>query len=86
MSRLFDCADAPSLLAGMRLARTALGRGDLVVIPTDTVYGIAANAFSPEAVARLRTAKGRGRELPPPVLIANRDMLSAIAEDVPPLV
>ena len=45
-------------------------RGELVVIPTDTVYGIAADAFSHDAVRRLLDAKGRGREMPPPVLVS----------------
>ncbi|HYP74118.1 MAG TPA: threonylcarbamoyl-AMP synthase, partial [Microbacterium sp.] len=45
MSDVFDCRDAEQLLPGMRRARQAIGRGELVVLPTDTVYGIAADAF-----------------------------------------
>ena len=71
MSSLFDCADSSELMTGMRLARAALGRGELVVLPTDTVYGLAADAFQPRAVERLLAAKGRGRTSPPPVLIPN---------------
>lgn len=84
MSPVFDCADEAQLLSGMRQARQAIGRGQLVVIPTDTVYGVAADAFSPTAVARLRKAKGRGRQQPPPVLVAGRAALAALVEQVPP--
>ncbi|MDR0782225.1 MAG: threonylcarbamoyl-AMP synthase [Propionibacteriaceae bacterium] len=52
-------------------ARQLLERGELVVIPTDTVYGIAAIANNPEAVARLQNAKGRSDGFPPPVLVAD---------------
>lgn len=51
-------------------------------MPTDTVYGVAADAFSPEAVQRLLDAKGRGRQSPPPVLIPNTDTLAALAAEV----
>jgi L-threonylcarbamoyladenylate synthase len=64
-------------------AAGAVRRGDLVVIPTDTVYGIAADAFSHEAVRRLLQAKGRGREMPPPVLISAATTLDALAVRVP---
>jgi L-threonylcarbamoyladenylate synthase len=83
MAPEFDCSDASELLTGVRLARVAIGRGELVVIPTDTVYGIAADAFSPAAVQRLLDAKGRGRESPPPVLIPGISTLDALAENVP---
>ncbi|WP_336660780.1 L-threonylcarbamoyladenylate synthase [Leucobacter sp. USHLN153] len=83
MAEVFDCSDSSQLLAGTRTARQAIGRGKLVVIPTDTVYGVAADAFSPEAVQRLLDAKGRGRQSPPPVLIPNTDTLAALAAEVP---
>ncbi|WP_101846297.1 L-threonylcarbamoyladenylate synthase [Zhihengliuella sp. ISTPL4] len=83
MSPIFDCSDEAQLLAGMRNARQAIGRGDLIVIPTDTVYGVAADAFSPPAVQRLLDAKGRGRNQPPPVLVGTKETLAALAEEVP---
>lgn len=83
MSSIFDCGDEAQLLAGMRHARQAISRGDLIVMPTDTVYGVAADAFSPTAVQRLLDAKGRGRDQPPPVLIGSKDTLVALAESVP---
>ena len=67
----------------MRSARRSLGSGQLVVLPTDTVYGVAADAFTPEAVQRLLDAKGRTRQSPPPVLIPNVATLSALAAEVP---
>jgi len=86
MSSLYDCAVDAELLTGMRLARAALARGELVVVPTDTVYGIAADAFDPDAVQRLLDAKGRTRQSPPPVLIKGQDTLAALTSDVPDLV
>ncbi len=83
MASLYDCSVEAELLTGMRLARKAIGRGDLVVIPTDTVYGLAADAFNPEAVAALIAAKGRTRQSPPPVLIPGIPTLDALAEAVP---
>jgi L-threonylcarbamoyladenylate synthase len=83
MATVVDCADPVSLLPGMRDARAAIARGDLVVMPTDTVYGIAADAFQPAAVQALLDAKGRGRDAPPPVLVPNRSTLDALAEEVP---
>jgi tRNA threonylcarbamoyl adenosine modification protein (Sua5/YciO/YrdC/YwlC family) len=83
MQKVFDCSIDTDLLTGMRLAKVALGREELAVIPTDTVYGLAADAFSPKAVEKLLEAKGRTAASPPPVLIANLDTLNALAEFVP---
>ena len=83
MAPLFDCSVGAELLTGMRFARSAIGKGEIVVIPTDTVYGVAADAFQPDAVQRLLDAKGRGRESPPPVLVPGIPTLDALAEDVP---
>jgi L-threonylcarbamoyladenylate synthase len=80
---IYDTSVESELLTGMRLARQAISKGDVVVIPTDTVYGIAADAFQPEAVTRLLDAKGRGRSAPPPVLVPSAATLDALAESVP---
>ena len=82
MGQVFDCSVDTSLLEGMRQAKLALAKGDLVVVPTDTVYGLAADAFSASAVQALLDAKGRGRQSPPPVLIPNIDSLYALADTV----
>lgn len=65
-------------------AQAAVAAGECIVLPTDTVYGIGANAFSAEAVQGLLDAKHRGRNMPPPVLIAETGMLEALADDLPP--
>ena len=80
---LYDTSVPDDLLTGMRSARAAIGRGELVVIPTDTVYGVAADAFAPAAVQRLLEAKGRDRTAPPPVLVPGIPTLDALTEFVP---
>ena len=69
--------------AAVDAASLAVQRGELVVIPTDTVYGVGADAFDPVAVRGLLDAKGRGREMPPPVLISAVTTLDALATRVP---
>ncbi|MFC6153774.1 L-threonylcarbamoyladenylate synthase [Nocardioides yefusunii] len=64
-------------------ATKAIRAGDLVVLPTDTVYGIAADAFEAASVQKLLDAKGRGRQMPPPVLISSPSTVDALATDVP---
>ncbi len=86
MTTVYDCSVESELLEGLRAARGAIGRGELVVIPTDTVYGLAADAFRPAAVQRLLDAKERDRDAPPPVLIPGIPTLTALAETVPDVV
>ena len=83
MTTTFDCSDDERRTAGIDAAARALDDGGLVVLPTDTVYGIAADAFSPAAVQRLLDAKGRGRDMPPPVLVGAPTTLEALAADLP---
>src|SRR5690625_2215691 len=66
----FDCSDADEFERGIAAGVEATGAGELIVLPTDTVYGIGADAFSPPAVRRMLAAKGRGRNMPPPVLVS----------------
>ena len=82
MSRTFDLAN--ELVRDLILEEcTRVVRGDgLLVIPTDTVYGIAADAFSPQGVAKLLQAKGRGRDMPPPVLVPRAETVMGLAEAV----
>ncbi|HET7245637.1 MAG TPA: L-threonylcarbamoyladenylate synthase [Streptosporangiaceae bacterium] len=82
MSARFDCTDAAQRAAGISDAATALRKGELVVLPTDTVYGVGADAFSPEAVAALFAARGVDRHVPPPVLVGSRRAALALVEDV----
>jgi tRNA threonylcarbamoyl adenosine modification protein (Sua5/YciO/YrdC/YwlC family) len=84
MSRRYDCADASERAAGLADAVGAVRRGDLVVLPTDTVYGVGADAFNPAAVAGLLAAKGRGRSMPPPVLVGTVRAALALIDDIGP--
>ncbi|HZG03472.1 MAG TPA: L-threonylcarbamoyladenylate synthase [Streptomyces sp.] len=81
MARRYDCSDATDRATGLREAASAVRRGELVVLPTDTVYGIGADAFSQEAVADLLAAKGRGRGMPSPVLIGSPNTLHGLVTD-----
>ncbi|MCH0538135.1 threonylcarbamoyl-AMP synthase [Streptomyces sp. MUM 203J] len=81
MARRYDCNDATDRAMGLREAASAVRRGELVVLPTDTVYGVGADAFSSEAVADLLEAKGRGRNMPTPVLIGSPNTLHGLVTD-----
>jgi tRNA threonylcarbamoyl adenosine modification protein (Sua5/YciO/YrdC/YwlC family) len=83
MSEVFDCADAEQRAAGIASAISALKGGQLVVLPTDTVYGIGADAFDGEAVAALLAAKGRGRDMPVPVLVGSWHTIEGLVYSVP---
>nr|WP_324650044.1 L-threonylcarbamoyladenylate synthase [Georgenia sp. H159] len=80
---MYDCTVPETRGEGIEAAATALSRGSLVVLPTDTVYGLGAGAFDPEAVAALLAAKGRGRQHPPPVLVPSPATLAGLATEVP---
>ncbi len=81
MARRYDCTDATERKTGLREAAAAVRRRELVVLPTDTVYGIGADAFSAEAVGDLLEAKGRGRNMPTPVLIGSPNTLHGLVTD-----
>lgn len=83
--RRWDCtSDDPEVLARAEDdARAAIEAGECIVLPTDTVYGIGADAFNGEAVQGLLDAKVRGRDMPPPVLIGEPSLIRALATDIP---
>jgi L-threonylcarbamoyladenylate synthase len=83
LTRVFDCSRDDEREIGIEEAAAAIRRGELVVMPTDTVYGVAADAFTPEAVEALLSAKGRDRGMPVPVLVASPEMLDALVDDLP---
>lgn len=74
---------SPDTDTGLDEAAAAVRDGQCIVLPTDTVYGIGADAFNRDAVQRLLDAKERGRDMPPPVLVAEPSMLRAVADEVP---
>jgi tRNA threonylcarbamoyl adenosine modification protein (Sua5/YciO/YrdC/YwlC family) len=80
----FDCADPIARRAGLEAAATAAGAGDLVVLPTDTVYGLGADAFNAAAVQKLLSTKGRGPDMPVPVLVGSWGTLDGLVTAVTP--
>jgi tRNA threonylcarbamoyl adenosine modification protein (Sua5/YciO/YrdC/YwlC family) len=80
----FDCTDLEQRAEGLTAAASAVRRGELVVLPTDTVYGIGADAFTPAAITALLEAKGRGRDMPPPVLVGTVRAANALVDDLGP--
>ncbi len=80
---LYDCRTVAERDYGIEAAISTIARGDLVVLPTDTVYGIAADAFKPWSVTALLNAKGRGRNTPPPVLVGSRQTLDGLVFSLP---
>jgi L-threonylcarbamoyladenylate synthase len=81
--RTRDVSDPALWGPGIDEAVNVVSRGGLVVLPTDTVYGIGCDAFTPPAVEALLAAKGRGRQAPPPVLVPDVRTLDGLATDVP---
>jgi tRNA threonylcarbamoyl adenosine modification protein (Sua5/YciO/YrdC/YwlC family) len=82
VSRRYDCSEPLERNRGIAEAAAAVRRGELVVLPTDTVYGIGCDAFTPAAVTALLAAKGRGREMPPPVLVGSVRAGVALVDDL----
>jgi L-threonylcarbamoyladenylate synthase len=82
MSTRYDCRDPQQRTAGIAAAVTAARAGELIVLPTDTVYGIGADAFIPASVITMLAAKGRGRNMPPPVLVGTARAAEALVENL----
>ena len=85
MADLYDCSDPDARSAGLDAAAAAIAEGKLVLLPTDTVYGVGADAFTPAAVTGLLAAKNRGRAMPVPVLIAEASTLAGLVLELPPV-
>src|ERR1700759_3595635 len=83
MAELFDCSDADARATGIASAVRAVKGGRLVVMPTDTVYGIGADAFDSTAVAALLSAKGRGRDMPVGVLVGSWHTIEGLVYTMP---
>ncbi|MBU3751305.1 MAG: threonylcarbamoyl-AMP synthase, partial [Mycobacterium sp.] len=78
MTQFLDCRDPENRADAITAAASALKSGRLVVMPTDTVYGLAADAFDSQAVAALLAAKGRGRDMPVGVLVGSWHTIDAV--------
>ena len=83
MTRMLDCRDPLNRSEAIAAATDAVKSGRLIVLPTDTVYGIAADAFDNGAVANLLAAKGRGRDMPVGVLVGSWHTISGLVYSVP---
>lgn len=83
MSQFLDCRDPNNRASAISAATSALKSGRLVVMPTDTVYGLAADAFDSAAVAGLLAAKGRGRDMPVGVLVGSWHTIEGLVYYVP---
>lgn len=81
--RLLDCTDPQQRQSALERAAETVRQGKVVVLPTDTVYGVGADAFDEVAVAMVLAAKHRGREMPPPVLVPNPRTVDGLAVEVP---
>lgn len=83
MALFYDCNDVAVRVGALSSAAHSVSAGQLVVLPTDTVYGIGADAFDAKAVADLLAAKGRGRNMPVPVLIGSWATIEGLVPFVP---
>ncbi|HEY3737700.1 MAG TPA: L-threonylcarbamoyladenylate synthase [Jatrophihabitans sp.] len=79
---LYQCNDPEMRPVALDAAVRAVTDGELIVLPTDTVYGIGADAFNPAAVAALLAAKGRGRDMPVPVLVGSWSTLEGLVSGI----
>jgi len=83
MAEIFACADPDERIRGIAAAAGAIKGGRLAVMPTDTVYGIAADAFNSAAVGALLSAKGRGRDMPVGVLVGSWHTIEGLVYTMP---
>jgi L-threonylcarbamoyladenylate synthase len=79
----YDCTDPDQRAEGLTAAARAVRAGRLVVLPTDTVYGIGCDAFSGPAVRNLLSAKQRGPDMPVPVLVGSWTTIDGLVQGVP---
>jgi tRNA threonylcarbamoyl adenosine modification protein (Sua5/YciO/YrdC/YwlC family) len=83
VSTVYDCDLPDQRTAGLAAAGGALRSSQLVVFPTDTVYGIGCDAFDAAGVNALFEAKGRGRDMPLSVLVGSWDTVHGLVRSVP---
>jgi L-threonylcarbamoyladenylate synthase len=80
---LYDCRAVADRDRGIAAAVEAVKSGELVVLPTDTVYGVGADAFTAHAVNALQNARGMDNRVPPPVLVGSRHTLDGLVYSLP---
>ena len=79
----YDCRTLADRDQGIAAAAEAVKSGQLVVLPTGTMYGLGANAFDADAVAELRRVKGHGREVAAPVFVGSQQTLDGLVLSLP---
>ncbi|WP_151641429.1 L-threonylcarbamoyladenylate synthase [Corynebacterium sp. 11A] len=84
MSRIFDCSQDDKRELGVRTAAAEVAEGKLVVLPTDTLYGLGCDAFNNQAVNQLLATKRRGPDMPVPVLIGSWDTVRGLVHTYTP--
>jgi tRNA threonylcarbamoyl adenosine modification protein (Sua5/YciO/YrdC/YwlC family) len=82
VSLFFECGDPDVRVDAIDTAAHSISAGELVVLPTDTVYGLGADAFDGEAVAELLRTKGRDRSFPVPVLVGSWTTIDGLVATV----
>ena len=82
VSDMLDCSDPATRASGIAAAVRAVEGGSVIVLPTDTLYGVGADAFNPGAVTRVLAAKGRGRDMPVPVLVGSWTTIDGLVSHV----
>jgi L-threonylcarbamoyladenylate synthase len=83
VSTTYDCSKPDTRREGLAAAASAVRAGQLVVLPTDTVYGLGCDAFNTEAVRALLAAKGRGTSMPASVLVGSWHTIDGLVNTVP---
>lgn len=83
MTQQISCADGAVRDRAVSAALAAVRRGDLVIVPTESVYALATDAFSARGMAALREAKGYTAAAPIPVMVGARSTVPGIAARIP---
>lgn len=80
-SKIYHCLEPDEREAGLSAAVDAVQAGQCIVLPTDTVYGIGADAFNNDAVAKLLATKRRGPDMPVPVLVGSWTTIQGLVRE-----
>lgn len=80
---VLDAVDRVARARHVATAAAAIRRGEIVVVPTESAYALAADAFSPRGTGALREAKGVGPTVPLPILVPAASTVAGIARTVP---
>lgn len=79
MTLRFDCTDNAERARGITAAVAGIKRGELVILPTESVYAVATDGFSARGARAVRAAKGQSSVTPLPIMIASVTTIPGIA-------